>query len=252
WVAGFLWFLTGRRRDRYAVFGWTYLVVVGAFIALKGKNYYVSPVYPIMFAGGAVALEQFAAGARWRWLRVAYPALLGVAGLVLLPMSVPLLSPEAFLRYERRLGLKPPEIEHQRAGPLPQYFADEFGWEDMVREIARVYHALPPGDQARTVIFSNNWGDAAAVDFFGPRFGLPHAICKNDSYWLWGPGEHPGDIAIILQTDGTGDRKFFASVEKAGRVEHPWSRRDEWYDIYVCRGPNFDWRTIWPHLKTFD
>ena len=252
WVAGAVWFLVGRQRAQNAVFGWTFLVVLGLFIALKGKNYYVSPVYPILFAGGAVALEQFTEGGKRRWLRIACPVLLAASGLVLLPLSVPILSPEALLQYEQRLGMKPPEFEHTRNGPLPQYFADEFGWEEMVREVARVYHALPPADQKRTVIFSNNWGDAAAVDFFGPKYGLPHAISKNNSYWLWGPGDRLGDIMIILHTDGVGDRQYFATVEKAGHVEHPYSRRDEWFDVYVCRGPKFDFHVLWPKLKRFD
>ncbi|HZS49354.1 MAG TPA: glycosyltransferase family 39 protein [Bryobacterales bacterium] len=252
WIIGAIWLLAGRRRAQYAVLGWTFLVVLGLFIALKGKNYYVSPVYPIVFAGGAVALEQFTEGERRRWLRVVYPAILAAVGLVLLPLAVPILPPEALVRYEQRLGIKPPEFEHQKTGLLPQYFADEFGWEEMVREVARIYHTLPPEEQGRTLIFSNSWGAASAVDFFGPKYGLPHAVSKNNSYWLWGPGDHPGDIVIVLHTDGTGDRKFFASVEKAGHVEHPWSRRDEWYDIYVCRGPKFDFRTAWSKMKTFD
>ena len=252
WIMGVGWFLTGRRRGEHAVLGWTFLVVLCLFIALKGKNYYVSPVYPIVFAGGAVALEQFTERAKRRWVRVVYPVLLAASGFAILPLVAPILSPEALLRYEQQLGMKPPEFEHQENGPLPQYFADEFGWEEMVREVSRVYHALPPADQQQTVIFSNNWGDAAAVDFFGPKYGLPHAISKNNSYWLWGSGEHHGDIVIVLHTDGVGDRQFFASVQKAGHVEHPYSRRDEWFDIYVCRGPKFDFRASWPKLKTFD
>jgi 4-amino-4-deoxy-L-arabinose transferase-like glycosyltransferase len=176
WLGGLGWLLVGRRRRPLAVLGWAFLFVLGAFIALKGKNYYVTPAYPVLFAAGAAGLEIVTEAHARRWLRWGYVTVAAAGGLVLLPLSAPLLPPEALVRYEGALGLAPPDFEHQRNGPLPQYFADEFGWEEMVREVARVYHALPPDEKARTAIFSNGWGEAAAVDFYGPRYGLPRAI----------------------------------------------------------------------------
>lgn len=252
WAGGLLWMLAGPRRKSYAVFGWAFIVVLGSFIVLHGKNYYPTPVYPVAFAAGAVALEELATTTGLGWLRVAYPALVAVIGAALAPFSSPILSPEAFLRYEAFLGMTPPAFEHQNNGPLPQYFADEFGWEDMVREVARVFHTLTPEERARTAIFANSWGDAAAIDFFGPRYGLPKAICKNDSYWMWGPRNYTGDIVIVLQSDGSGDRRHFRSVIAAGHVQHPYSRRDEWYDVFLCRGLTTDLRTLWPKMQTLD
>jgi hypothetical protein len=253
WIGGVLWLLVGPQRNRYGVFGWTFAVVLGAFIALKGKNYYVSPIYPIAFAAGAIAVEHLTEQRSRRWMRGAYAALMVVSGGILLPLTVPLLSPENLVRYENRLGPDSPVVsEHQNNGPLPQYFADEFGWEEMVREVARVYHTLSPADQKRTAIFSNNWGDAAAVDFFGPKYGLPRAISKSDSYWDWGPRDYTGEIVIVLNSDGVGDREHFATVERAGRVEHPYSRRDEWFDIFLCRGLKFDIRQAWPTMRAVD
>jgi Dolichyl-phosphate-mannose-protein mannosyltransferase len=253
WIGGVLWLLVGPRRASYGALGWAFLVVLGAFIALKGKNYYVSPVYPIVFAAGAVAFERVAEELGQRWICPVYVALVAASGLALLPLTVPILSPETLLRYEKRFGLEAPVVfEHQNNGPLPQYFADEFGWEDMVREVARVYHALPPADQRRTTIFSNSWGDAAAIDFFGPKYGLPHAICDEDSYWDWGPRDCTGDVMIVLHSDGVGDRQHFATVEIAGHVGNAYSRRDEWFDIYLCRGLNFDLREAWPGMRKFD
>jgi hypothetical protein len=175
-----------------------------------------------------------------------------VGALALLPLAAPVFSPETFLRYSAWLGIKPPPAEHQNNGPLPQYFADEFGWDEMVREVARVYRALPPAEQAKVAIFSNGWGEAAAVDYFGPRYGLPRAISRHNSYWMWGPRDYTGEIVIVLRTNGRGDREVFASVEKVGRVEHPYSRRDEWFDIYLCRGLKTDLRKLWPELKSFN
>ncbi|HEV7550331.1 MAG TPA: glycosyltransferase family 39 protein [Candidatus Angelobacter sp.] len=253
WLGGLVWLLAARDGQRYRVFGWTYLVVLGAFIALKAKNYYVAPIYPILFAAGAVGLERMAQGRRiGTWVRSAYVALVIAVGALLMPFSVPVLSPENFLRYQKAMGFQPPEIEHQQNGPLPQWFADEFGWQEMVEKVARIYNSLSPEERAHTAIFSNNWGDAAAVDFYGPRYGLPQAISRHNSYWIWGASNYDGSTMIILHSDGRGDREHFQSVEAVGRVGHPYSRRDEYFDIYLCRGLKEHLQQVWPNLKLFD
>jgi hypothetical protein len=253
WAGGLLWLLVARDGRRFRVFGWTYVVVLVAFIALKAKNYYVVPVYPILFAAGAIGLERLMQGQRiGAWARSAYVVLVIAVGALLLPYSLPVLSPETFLRYQKALGLQPPEFEHQQNGPLPQWYADEFGWQEMVEKVAQVYNSLPPEERARTAIFSNGWGEAAAVDFYGPRYGLPQAISKHNSYWMWGPGKYDGSTMIILRSDGSGDREHFQSVEDMGAVQHPYSRRDEWFHIYLCRGLKVNLHDAWPNLKHFD
>jgi hypothetical protein len=253
WLGGLIWLLAARDGRRYRLLGWTYLVVLGAFIVLKAKNYYVAPIYPILFAAGAIGLERMAHGRRFgTWLRSGYVALVIAVGALLMPFSVPVLSPENFLRYEKAMGFQPPEIEHQQNGPLPQWFADEFGWQEMVEKVAKIYNSLSPEERAHTTIFSNNWGDAAAVDFYGPRYGLPQAISRHNSYWIWGPRNYDGSTMIILHSDGRGDREHFQTVEAVGRVEHPYSRRDEYFDIYLCRGLKENLQQMWPNLKLFD
>lgn len=251
WVGGLIWLFIGREGRRFRLLGWTFVVVLTLFIVMKGKNYYVAPVYPMLFAAGAVALE---AGTRqrWVWMRAVYAVLVILVGAVLAPFSVPILSPENYVAYQKALHLEPPKAENQNNGALPQYFADEFGWEDMVREVARVYHSLPAEEQARTAIFANSWGSAAAVDFYGPKYGLPRAISKINNYWIWGPGKYDGSTMIVLNSSGRGDREHFESVEAAGRVENPYSRRDEHYTIWLCRGPKFNLQEVWPRMKQYD
>jgi hypothetical protein len=173
-------------------------------------------------------------------------------GALLTPISCAILSPENYLRYRAALHIPPVVAERQNNGPLPQYFADEFGGENMVQQVARVYSSLSPEDRARTAIFCNSWGKAAAIDFFGARYGLPRAISYHNNYWYWGPRDYTGDIVIVLGSDGRGDREFFQSVEAVGRVEHPYSRRDAQFTLWLCRGLNQNLRDLWPKLKRFD
>lgn len=251
WLGGFFWLMLAREARRYRVFGWTYLVVLILFIVLKGKNYYATPIYPILFAAGAVGFERISA-ARWRWTRVGYVALVLIASAALLPLFCPILPPQSFIRYDKWIGLEPPASEHENNGPLPQYFADEFGWEYMVQQVAKVYQTLTPEEQARTAIFSNGWGEAAAVDFFGPKYGLPPAISSHNQYWIWGSRNYTGEIVIVLRSSGRGDREHFASVQDMATVNHPYARRDEWFHIFLCRGLKVNLRDAWPKVKHFD
>ena len=251
WVGGLAWLFFGREGRRYRVLGWTYVILLATFIALKGKNYYLAPIYPMLFAAGAVALER-QTRTRHHWVRSAYVILIVIAGALLAPTAAPLLSPETYIRYQKALGIEAPKAENQATGPLPQYFADEFGWEEMVREVARIYNTLPPDERARTAIFANSYGQAGAIDYFGPKYGLPKAISNHQTYWYWGPRNYTGDIVIVLGSSGRGDREHFQSVEVAGHAEHPYSRRDEHYDIFLCCGLKGDFKEVWPRMKKWN
>jgi hypothetical protein len=222
-----------------------------AFIALKGKNYYLSAAYPMLFAAGAIAFENVTR-LQFRWSRAGYVCLIVLVTCLLAPTVAPVLPVETYIRYQKAIGLEPPKAENQPTGPLPQHFADEFGWEDMAREVARVYNELPPEQRAVTAIFANSYGQAGAIDFFGKKYGLPKAISNHQSYWFWGPRDYTGESVIVLGSDGTGDREHFASVEVVGRNYHPFSRRDEHFDIFLCRELNTTLQTLWPKAKKWD
>jgi hypothetical protein len=247
---------------RYRIFGWAYVVMLVTFIVLKSKNYYLAPVYPILFAAGAIAFERITTSPfpfshsplrpLAPYLRAIYVALMIIASVALAPLSAPILSPEAFIRYQEMLGFEPPKAENQNTGPLPQHFADEFGWEEMAREVAKVYNSLSPEERAQTAIFANSYGQAGAIDFFGEKYGLPKAISNHQNYWYWGPRHYTGTIVIVLGSDGEGDREHFKTVEEVGHTYHPYSRRDEHFPILLCRGLNQDFHTLWPGIKKWN
>ena len=186
------------------------------------------------------------------YVRGSYVALIILSSAALAPLSSPLLSPEAYIRYQKALGLELGKSENQPTGPLPQFFADEFGWEDMTREVAKVYYALPADERARTAIFANSYGQAGAIDFFGPKYGLPKAISNHQNYWYWGPRDYSGATVIVLGSDGKGDREHFQTVDVVGHTFHPYSRRDEHFPILLCRGLNQDLHTLWPSIKKWN
>lgn len=251
WLGGVVWLFLNRDGSRYRILGWVFCFMLVAFIALKGKNYYVAAAYPMLFAAGGVAFENMTRE-RGRRSRPIYVGLIVVATCFLAPTVAPILPTGTYVRYQKAIGLEPFRAENQPTGPLPQYFADEFGWKEMVREVARAYNALPPEQRAVTAIFANSYGQAGAIDFFGKKHGLPKAISNHQNYWYWGPRDYTGESVIVLGSDGTGDRKHFASVEAVGRTYHPYSRRDEHFVIFLCRGLNTTLQARWQQMKKWD
>lgn len=147
-----LWFLFSARGRRYAVLGFGFLVFLGLMVALKGKFYYVAPVYPVMFAAGGVQLEQLTDGVKWKWVRPAYALAMVVVGALIAPTMIPVLPVKTFIAYSQGIGIKQQKFENQPLGELPQIFADMFGWEERVKIVADYFHSLPPDEQKVTAI----------------------------------------------------------------------------------------------------
>jgi hypothetical protein len=188
------------------------------------------------------------------WVKAAYPALMLAAGALLAPLSIPVLSPETYIRYTRAIGLEQPAIETHQLGPLPQIFADEFGWPEMVATVAGVYNSLPVDVRRSTAIFAPNYGEAGAIDLFGLRYGLPAALSGHQSYFLWGPRGYSGDSMIVMDGFGRRERldQVFASVEEVARVDHPYSMPYNRFDVYYCHGIKRPLGELWPELKKWE
>jgi Dolichyl-phosphate-mannose-protein mannosyltransferase len=252
WIAGLWHYMATKEGKPFRALGWAWLLTAAAILIMNPRVYYLWPAFPILFAAGAVRWEIWLAQPRWNWLRVAYPALMVVMGILLAPLAIPALPPETYIRYTRVMHLEQPRVETHKLGPLPQIFADQFGWEEMVAAVARVYNSLPPEIRPKTAIFGQNYGQAGAIDFFGPKFGLPKAISGHQSYFLWGPRNYTGESIIVM-----GDRQEtltanFAHVEKVARVEHPYSMPYEHIDVFYCQGLKQPLQQIWPKVKNWN
>lgn len=248
WIAGLWFFFFHPRGKSYRALGWTYLVIFATLVALHGKGYYLLPAYPMLLAGGGVWLEQALA----RRLKPALIAVMLIVAAVSAPMAVPVLPVETFVRYAAWLGIENPKEERHEMGRLPQFYADMFGWRHMAEQVAGVFHALPPEDQARTAIFAWNYGDAGAVDYYGPGLGIPHAISGHNNYYLWGPGAADPAVMIVIGGKAEWVSRLFADVQAAGTIVEPNAMPFENnLTIWVCRGPKVSLRSIWPRLKHY-
>jgi 4-amino-4-deoxy-L-arabinose transferase-like glycosyltransferase len=252
WLAG-LWYLFFHREGRnFRALAWAWTIAAGVIVTLSPRVYYLFPAFPMLFAAGAVAWERWLAAPRLRWIKPVYAALMVLMGALIAPTVLPVLPAESYIRYSAALHLQQPRIETFRLGPLPQLFADQFGWEEMAATVAGVYHGLPPEVRAKTCIFGQNYGQAGAIDLFGPKYGLPRAISGHQSYFLWGPHGCTGESVIVMAGRRESLDPQYASVRVAAHVEHPYSMPYEHFDVYYCQGLKRPVSEVWPRVKHWD
>jgi len=251
WLAG-LWFFFGTKQGKqFRALGWAWLFTALVIVTMSPRIYYLFPAFPLLFAGGAVALESLLVR-RSSWRLVLCSTLILLAGFILAPLAIPILSPENYIRYAKALGASQPAIENHKLGPLPQLFADQFGWEEMAASVAEIYNNLPDPVRSRTAIFGQNYGQAGAIDFFGPRYGLPPAISGHQSYFLWGPRSYTGESMIIMDDREEVLNRLFGKVQKAGHAQHPYSMPYQHFDIYYCTEPRQTLEELWPRVKKWN
>ena len=248
WIPGTVALLRGRAIKGVRWLGIAAAVFFAGMTALHAKDYYLAAVYPALFAAGAAAWEhRFARARRVAEGRLfAFPALeavLVITSIVILPMSSPVLRPETWVRYTAALHLHRSATETAASGPLPQFYADRFGWQEEVDLVRKTFLALSPADRRRVCIFTNNYGEAGAIDFLGQSRAtgtadvLPPALSGHNNYWLWGTHGCDPDVVIAVVHDTPEEllRKY-TSVQTAGRLTNAWAMPFEHKSVYLLRG----------------
>jgi 4-amino-4-deoxy-L-arabinose transferase-like glycosyltransferase len=228
-----------------------YLVTAAMIIGLRGKDYYLFPAYPALFAIGAVACARLTLWLAAPWLALTLAAMAAMA-----PLALPMLDPPALARYMDRMHLHPAPDEAAAVGaPLTQVYSDELGWRALEKKVAAIYHALPPEDQRRAAIIGSNYGEAAAIDVYGVADNLPPALSGQDQYYFWGPRGYDGSVVIHINGNAeTLDRwrHFCASMDMAGTFGAPFVMPYEnGRPIFVCRGLPVPLPQAWPRFKRF-
>ena len=250
WLAGLVAFAFWDRFANLRAFSIAYVLLLAAMIALHAKPYYLSGAYPILFAGGAVALAAWLTSPR---VRAALLVGLVVLGLPVLPFAVPLLPIERLAAYQSFLGIIPEENEKDlAAGLVPQLYADMFGWPELAALVGRAYQSLSPEERADAVFFASNYGQAAAVDVLAKPWGLPPSISTHNNYYLWGPRGHSG--GVVIHAGGRREEllKVYASVEAMGATDNPWALPLETgRTIWICRGRFRTLDADWTALKHY-
>ena len=235
-LAGLGYYFFAPNEKQWRALGWQYVVPFILFFVLQGRGYYLAPAYPLLFAAGAVWLEKTISRWQPRFRRLTYVAaslalFAGVAvGAVVLPIA-PIHS-----RWWN--------FAVANNGDL----VEEIGWPELVETVARVRDRLPPADRERLGILAGNYGEAGAVNLYGPQHSLPPAISGTNSFWWRGYGNPPPEVVIVVGFD----REFVDYYFRSGElVAHTSNREgvmneettDTGISFFVadssCRGINF-------------
>jgi hypothetical protein len=254
WLAGLYFFFFTAPGKPYRALGYAYVALYVLFTVTGAKFYFLAPAYPMLFAGGAVVVDQAILKRGWTWLRTVYPLVLVAGGVLVAPVALPLLPPATFDQIYGFLG-GDAGIQNERhaTAQLPQWLADRFGWLSMVATVAGVYDKLPPDERSSACIFTANYGEAAAIDFFGPAYHLPPAISGHNNYFLWGPRGCTGIVVITVGASKSDLEPAFGDVTQAATITcqncMPYENDDP---VYVARQPKRPIQEIWPTVKHFD
>jgi len=210
--------------------------------ALGGKPYYAGGAYVFLLAAGCVPAERWLAARRPLGRIRPAAAAAGVmvaSAAVILPVALPVLPAAAL-----------------HTVPLQKInydLAESIGWPRQVALIAREYRALPARVRRHATVLAGNYGEAGALDRYGPGYGLPQAYSGANSFWLWGPPPARDTAAVAVNVDPALLRREFASVRLVAIFRNGLGVADDEQgaQIYVVTGLRVPWADAWPAFRNY-
>jgi hypothetical protein len=243
WVAGLAWTLRGPDARWARPLGIASVSVILVYFVLGGKAYYPGGIFTFLFAAGSVPLERWLAARRPLAGRIRPAAAAGATvvalGLVSLPITLPVL---------------PARVMHTVPLQTINYdLGETIAWPRLVGQVAADYRALPPAVRARTTILAGNYGEAGAIERFGPADGLPAAYSGANNFWLWGPPPARDTSAIAINVDPALLRREYASVRQIGTFYNGLGVSDDEQGaaIYLATGLRTGWDRAWPAFRNY-
>ena len=244
WTAGLGFYFLMPVGRPYRMLGWMYLVPLFLFIVMQGRSYYLAPAYPMLIAAGVIVWEQWLSSLRARTARLVRAitwGALAVGGVALAAVMLPVAPVNSSL--------------WKVSSEVHDNFVEEIGWQDLTREVAGIYAALPAEQKAGTRVLAGNYGEAGAINLYGPAYDLPQAISAVNSYHLRGYGHSPPQTVIVLGFAPQDIQQLFMSCYLAGRVTNRYGVVNEETrdhpEIFVCRAPRVSWPALWERLPRF-
>jgi 4-amino-4-deoxy-L-arabinose transferase-like glycosyltransferase len=241
-VAGIrrLWLDPAARQFR--LFALAFGATMVLLIAVPGKPHYQAPAYVAVLAAGSVASSQRLQARPSHRLALGRTVVVILIGASLNLVALPILPPSMLARSS---------LDDIAPGLVTTY-----GWPQLVGQVASLYRALPPKERATTVLLTENYGEAGAIDRFGADEGLPRAYSGHNSYWWWGPP--PGPVGVVIAIGFRSPdllRRLFSSVTPMVSIDNGRGLRtiEQGRLIWLCLGATFSlWATMWPYLRHYD
>jgi 4-amino-4-deoxy-L-arabinose transferase-like glycosyltransferase len=212
-VVGVVWLW--RRRPWLRPLAIVPPLVTFLFLVERGRAYYPLPADSIAVAAGGVALAGwFATASTRRRLLVAVP--LVVLQAVLLVLVAPMVLPVRSTASMVGSGIW-----------KDSFYKDEIGWPELVDETADAWRRLPPAERARGAIVARNYGEAAALEHYGARFGLPRVLSGHLTWQFWRPARLPQRFALVVGFEPGSLRGLCAGRRRLAVIDNRWHLDNE-------------------------
>jgi len=243
-MAGLYFCLLTQVGKRFRMIGWMYVITLLLFVVLRGRWYYMGPAYSMLYAAGAVWGEQWLATmSKGRAMAVRVTAWSFLMLDVLLTIAFWLPTAPIHSRWW--------DISSSLQGD----YVEELGWPELVQEVARIRDSLSPQEREHLAILGTNYGEAGAINLYGPQYGLPQAISGVNSFWVRGYGNPEPQTVIILGLSQHYMNEHLTSCRLAGHTPNPYNVKNEETedhpDIYVCGPPKEGWPEFWKDFRYF-
>jgi 4-amino-4-deoxy-L-arabinose transferase-like glycosyltransferase len=243
-LAGLYFCFFARNGRRFRMIGWMYVLTLALFTVAKGRWYYMAPAYPMLFSAGAVWGEQWlAAMQRGRAMTV--------RSVVWAALAFDVVFTVAF-------WLPLPSVNSSwwtMNNSLTGDFREQFGWRELVQEVAKIRDALTPEERAHLGIIGTNYGEAGAINLYGPEYGLPRAISGVNSFWYRGYGDPPPLTVIVIGLSRKYMEETFGACRLAGHTGNRYGVKNEETvehpDIWVCGPPKQGWPEFWKDFRYY-
>ena len=246
WIGGLAWLAFAKTARPWRFVALMYVVFLAIMMAMHAKDYYLTPIYPVLFAAGAVAFGKLT---RRAWPPIVYTvALAYLLVRVTGPIALTILPPDKYAAFADRFGANKTRTE-KFTSPLPQPLSDRFGWPEMVQGFAARYNALPADARAKTAIFCGNYGEASAVNILGPQYGLPTAISGHQNYFYWGWNGYTGESVLTLGNKREDYTDTYAEVTDLGPFDAPWIMDHEHHHYFWLQHRKRTYAQDWPDFK---
>lgn len=259
WVTGFYYFLINHEGKKFRLFALVYIFIAVVIIIQQAKFYTILPFFPVLFAGGAVLAEKLVKKFRSLYYLVFIDiGLVIIFGLIMLPVERPIFPIDFTIKYLNYIGLFKPNsemsTEKYTVGILPQIHADSFGWQEMTKQVAKVYYTLPKKKRAQTAIVTRNYGEASCIYFYSAKYNLPMPISQHLQYYVWGyrNAKTSGTFIIIGYPNITDLQKTCKAVKQVGQTYNRYAVPYENNPIFLCRGLKKPIQQVWQEGKKMD
>ncbi|HEY2307820.1 MAG TPA: glycosyltransferase family 39 protein [Streptosporangiaceae bacterium] len=243
WAAGAVWSVRSASARPFRPVGIACAIVIALQFVLGGKAYYPGAVYAFLLAAGCVPAERWLAARRPLAGRIRPAVVLAAAMLagavIAAPVTLPVLP-------ARALHAVPVQKINYDLG-------EEIAWPKLVALVSREYHARPAAQRQRTTILTGNYGEAGAIDRYGPGLGLPQVYSGANNFWLWGPPPATDTAAIAVNLDPALLHREFRHVRLVATFWNGLGVSDDEQgaQVFAVTGLRSSWARAWPAFRNY-